>query len=55
MLGKIVGFVIGSILFGIGATVAEYGIKKAEKKFAEFQKKSKSEDANTAAIPIPTN
>jgi hypothetical protein len=55
MVGKILGFVVGSVLFGIGATVAEYGIKKVEKKFFESMEKDKGEKRNTFTVPTPTN
>jgi hypothetical protein len=40
MLGKIIGFAIGTILFGIGTTIGEYGIKKIEIKFSEIRERA---------------
>jgi hypothetical protein len=53
MVVKIFGFIVGSVLFGIGATLAEYGVKKVEKKFSELQEKIKEENVDT--VPTPAN
>jgi predicted hydrocarbon binding protein len=48
MVAKVLGFAVGTMLFGIGTKLAEYGINKAEDKFKEFKEKNRADDEKEA-------